>query len=178
VGRVPSASQLRATKMGTWWNTSLPWMEAVQWENLHNSILRLDRQNWSAGLLTRRVGMCDACPHPGPLPRGEGETVAAYRKNQRLDSRRWLTNFENGAIAVPSPGERVRIRADVQPICGQVEPRWKCWRTGKRTIETGRVGDRRSGVGCGECYLKPPRWACMVNDQRTRTRLLAPEWML
>jgi len=46
----------------------------------------------------------NARPHPGPLPRGEGESFAASLENLSLDLPQALTNDLNRPIAVPSPG--------------------------------------------------------------------------
>jgi hypothetical protein len=45
-----------------------------------------------------------ARPHPGPLPRGEGESFAASFATLSLDLPRTLTKSLNRPIAVPSPG--------------------------------------------------------------------------
>lgn len=45
----------------------------------------------------------NARPHPGPLPRGEGESFAVPRKNTWVDSRGGQTNNTARPITVPSP---------------------------------------------------------------------------
>jgi hypothetical protein len=41
----------------------------------------------------------------------------------------------------------------------------------KKGIETGRVGDRRSGVGCGERYRKSPQCACSLETPTGKNRI-------
>lgn len=48
--------------------------------------------------------LCNARPHPDPLPRGEGESFAVSLVNRRLDSRGAITNYRERSQAVPSPG--------------------------------------------------------------------------
>ena len=43
-------------------------------------------------------------PHPGPLPRGEGESLAVSLANLRLDSRGAITSYRGRSQSVPSPG--------------------------------------------------------------------------
>ncbi len=62
----------------------------------------------------------NARPHPGPLPRGEGESFAASLVDLRLDSREAIRNFRECSHAVPFPGR------EGQGECGgdtiQLEP--------------------------------------------------------
>jgi hypothetical protein len=56
----------------------------------------------------------EARPHPGPLPRGEGESFAVFLKNTRLDrpnSRSQSRSCEDGN---PLLGERIQVRASVK----------------------------------------------------------------
>ena len=43
-------------------------------------------------------------PHPGPLPRGEGESFAVSRNGLRLDLPNNLRCQANHTVAPPSPG--------------------------------------------------------------------------
>ncbi len=54
--------------------------------------------------LTVANDLCNARPHPGPLPRGEGESYAVSLVNLRLDSREAITNYREHSQAIPSPG--------------------------------------------------------------------------
>lgn len=47
--------------------------------------------------------MCEARPHPGPLPQGEGESFAIPWSFQRRPSHGALTKKLEPAMAVPSP---------------------------------------------------------------------------
>ena len=47
--------------------------------------------------------LCNARPHPDPLPQGEGESFAVPLANLRLDSPNALTNKPKHSKAVPSP---------------------------------------------------------------------------
>ena len=46
----------------------------------------------------------NARPHPGPLPRGEGELFAVFLKNTRLDSPNNHSQNPNQPAVAPSPG--------------------------------------------------------------------------
>jgi hypothetical protein len=77
---------------------------------LHNAValvkatLKPDLLNiLCVGSFSRR-SQCDTRPHPGPLPRGEGESFAAFWQNQALDSTALISQNRNRPMAVPSPG--------------------------------------------------------------------------
>jgi hypothetical protein len=54
--------------------------------------------------LSAMKSMFNTRPHPGPLPRGEGESLAASLINGWLDSRGAIADYRNRSLAVPSPG--------------------------------------------------------------------------
>jgi hypothetical protein len=54
--------------------------------------------------VTMVKSLCNARPHPGPLPRGEGETLSVSFANPRLDSRGVITSYRQRSQDVPSPG--------------------------------------------------------------------------
>ena len=70
-----------------------------------------------------------ARPHPSPLPQGEGEPPASFRKLRRLNCSRRVSGlrsetgrttailriFKNGRIILPLLGERAWMRAVVLP---------------------------------------------------------------
>jgi hypothetical protein len=58
----------------------------------------LERMSFSEGFL------CDARPHPGPLPRGEGDAFPADCECRRLSPSDADRVIRVQAIAVPSPG--------------------------------------------------------------------------
>jgi hypothetical protein len=47
--------------------------------------------------------LLNARPHPGLLPRGEGETFPAFCKNQRRDWPDGLSKYESATPDAPSP---------------------------------------------------------------------------
>ena len=71
----------------------------------------------------------NARPHPSPLPRGEGEPPASFRKLRRHNCGRRVSRlrsetgrttailriFKNGWIILPLLGERAGVRAVILP---------------------------------------------------------------
>ena len=57
----------------------------------------------------------DVRPHPGPLPRGEGESIAALLEDRTTGFTRWSSiKAEVGYSCSFSPREKVRLRASVK----------------------------------------------------------------
>jgi hypothetical protein len=51
-----------------------------------------------------QANFLNARPHPGPLPRGEGELFAGSRKNSRLVLPDGRADRRSHSITAPSPG--------------------------------------------------------------------------
>jgi urease accessory protein len=102
-------------------------------------------------LLTSAATKKDARPHPGPLPRGEGEQVSALRRN---DGSRWkrvsATDGQKAGIAneankqttsalsfPPLPGERAGVRADDETNPNHPPADWLLWQLVDSAFPTG-----------------------------------------
>ena len=102
-------------------------------------------------LLTSAATSGNARPHPGPLPRGEGETVSALRqaphtrfkrapraKNQRTEAANGIHEVSpNTAIVLPLPGERAGVRADVSSEGQLPAPDFLVWQLMDSAFPTG-----------------------------------------
>jgi urease accessory protein len=102
-------------------------------------------------LLTSAATKRNAHPHPGPLPRGEGETSSAQKlferinaahhlsdENQKTDNGRKTKGISGSASELlPLPGERVRVRADNPPDLISPTSDWLLWQLADSAFPTG-----------------------------------------
>ena len=69
--------------------------------------------------LTNRVDGFDARPHPGPLPRGEGEAARVSRESRRHTCNRRLSAFRSKTLATTCDGRIANNRRMILPLLGE-----------------------------------------------------------
>jgi hypothetical protein len=90
-------------------------------------------------------------PHPGLLPRGEGETFPAFCKYQRRDWSDDLSNSQEATLAAPSPWGEGGVREDNSIHCSRERRRRGIFVVKDHPRKPSSVGATYSEVGSSRC---------------------------